>query len=257
MEVAVTTSRDDILLLTQAQKIARELGIPFLPREKKSLEFLRQNYSLDYLLVVEQQRLVLKGESKLFWHPSMAVPRLKALREGGSDPLVEALRIQPGTTVLDCTLGLAADALVAAYAAGSEGSVTGLEANKYLAYLTKWGLEHYDGENKYLLKASKRITVINSNYKEYLEKAAEGSFEVVYFDPMFEHGLYKSSAINALRPLAVYDNLTKEDLVKALRVARNRVVVKQAANNTLLKELDAQYCIGRRSGSVTYGIWVK
>lgn len=257
MIAAATTSKDDPVLIDQAKACAAQLEIPFIPRKKSSLDKLRAEHQLDYLLVVETDKVVLKGETTLAWHPSMAVPRLKALREGGKDPLIEALSLQPGYTVLDCTLGLGADALVAAYAVGREGHVTALEADKYIAFITAWGLRNFRGQNTHVQALLDRVTVINLPYEEYLGSLPDNSFEAVYFDPMFRRGREKSSSLNALRPLARHEPLSEAALREALRVAKRRVVLKENAKSREFTRLQAPLVCGGRYSPVAYGVWTK
>jgi len=146
---------------------------------------------------------------------------------------------------------------VAAYAVGDRGAVTGLEASKYLAFIAGWGLQHYRSSNRSLQEAIRRLKVVNADFREYLKDLADNSFDVVYFDPMFRHGLKKSSAINALRPLAKHDPLTAKDIREALRVARNRVVLKENAKSGEFARLDADFVSGGRNSPVAYGVWEK
>ncbi len=41
-------------------------------------------------------------------------------------------------TVLDCTLGMASDSIVASYVVGESGKVTGLEGVSMASYYGKW-----------------------------------------------------------------------------------------------------------------------
>ena len=257
MKVAVTTSQDDAHLIEKAQSIAAELDTPYVPREQKNLNKIRDEHDLDYLLVVEQTRLALKGETLLAWHPGMAVPRIKALREGRTDHLVAALGLKPGDHVLDCTLGLGSDAVVAAYAVCPDGYVTGLEKNKYIAFLTRWGLGHYSGKSKHLLPALERITVLNHDYFDYLVHQPPDSADVVYFDPMFRYSMTKSSSMNMIRPLAEHEPLPPEAITEALRVAKRRVVMKETAKSREFTRLRAHYTAGGNYSPIAYGIWDK
>ncbi|MDX9872332.1 MAG: class I SAM-dependent methyltransferase [Clostridia bacterium] len=257
LKVAVTTSIEEAGLSESARQAAAELGIAVLPRRKKSLEQLRVESGLDYLLVIEKDRAVLKGETTLAWHPGMAVPKIKALRAGKPDPLLEALGLTPGASVLDCTLGLAADALLIAFAIGPAGRVTGLEASPYIAFITKQGLQNYDGPHVRLQGVPERIHVLNRNYREYLEEAGENSFDAVYFDPMFGYPLKKSSSLNALRPLASYDEVTPSVIRQALRAAKKSVVMKQNARSEKADELQPDEICGGRYSPVTYYVWKK
>ncbi len=257
MKVAVTTSKEDLLLISRAEAIAAELDIPYIKRRRTSLDKLRNEHNLDYLLIVEQDRVILKGATILAWHPSMAVPRLKELREGKQDPMVEALGLKPGYSVLDCTLGLGADALVAASIVGENGHVTALEADKYIAFITKWGLQNFSGQNTHIQTILERITVLNRSYDEYLPSQPDNSHDVVYFDPMFRYSLKKSSALNALRPFARHEPLTEVSLQEAFRVARYRVVLKETSKSLEFSRLKAHLVTGGRYSNLAYGIWIK
>jgi len=257
-QAAVTTSKDDLLLMARAREIAARLNIPFLERRRQSLEKLRSQHNLDFLLVVEKERLVVKSrEGEYFWHPSMAVPRLKALRSGQPDPMVEAMGLKEGYQVLDCTLGLGADALVAAYGVGDTGQVTGLEISPLLAFVTRWGMENFQGQNSHVKKLLGRITVLNTDYEEYLPTLPDNAYDVVYFDPMFRKPREKSAGINALRPLADPRPLSPASLAEALRVARYRVVLKEGSDSQEFARLKAHRVMGGKYSPVAYGIWEK
>lgn len=255
--VAVTTSTEDCLLLSRARSVSLELDIPYIPRRKNSLEKLKTQHNLEGLIVVERDRVVLKNQETLFWHPSMAVPRLKALREGQKDPMLEAMGLKKGYRVLDCTLGMAADALVAASAIGDEGHITGLEDNKYIAFITKWGLDNFKGRNTKLYPLLNRITVLNKSYEEYLPVQPSESFDIVYFDPMFRKGRYQSSSLSPLRSLANPNPLSPEYLQEALRVCRYRVVMKERQQSEEFARLGADYVVGGKYSPVAYGVWQK
>ncbi len=257
MKIAVTTSRENQEVIKKAEEIARQLNLVYLPRKKRCIDSMRSEYGLSYLLVVEKERVILQGDTRVFWHPNMAVPRLKCLRQGKSDNMIEAMQLKPKDRLLDCTLGLAADALVAAYVVGIEGLVTGLEASKYLSFLTKWGMENYRGQNTHVRRLLKRITVLNVSYEEYLNTLPEGFYDVIYFDPMFNRGLKNSSGINAIRPLACYKPLSREIIDKALKATRRRVVVKSTPTSDDLHLLKANFIVGGKHSSVLYGVWEK
>lgn len=256
-KIAVTTSTDDSILMSRAAEISLELDIPYIPRKSRSLEKIKSEFNLDGLIVVEKNRVLLKSREPLFWHPNMAVPRLKALREGHQDPMLEAMGLKKGYQVLDCTLGLAADALVAASVIGAEGHVTGLEDNKYIAFLTKWGLGNFKGRNTKLYPLLNRITVLNRSYEEYLKAQPAESYDVVYFDPMFRKGRQQSSALTPLRLLANRDPLQEEYIREALRVCRYRVVIKERQMSEEFIRLRAHYVVGGKYSPVAYGVWEK
>ncbi|MDD2401959.1 MAG: class I SAM-dependent methyltransferase [Clostridia bacterium] len=257
LQVAVTSSLEDSLISRQAMNYAEILGIPFITRKKMSLNKIREMYELDYLLVVEKEKVILKGETTLFWHPSMAVPRLKALRNGNIDSMIEAMDLKVNYNILDCTLGMAADALVSAFAVGIKGKVTGLEANKYIAFITKWGMDNFAGQNTHIKELFPRINAINIRYENFLEKQADNSFDVVYFDPMFRRGFHRSNSINAMRPFAEHQALNIEIIEEALRVAKYRVVLKESSSSSEFERLGCKEIMGGKYSHLAYGVWKK
>lgn len=257
LRAAVTTSQDNPLLQETAQITAKVLQLEFIPRQRRSLEKIKTIHGLDLLIVVEHEQIVLKGEEAFFWHPGMAVPRLKALRKGKKDPMVEATGLREGCTLLDCTLGLASDALVSAYIVGTTGHVTGLEKSKFIAFITKWGLENFKGQNAHIKNLTSRINVLNASYEEYLQEQPDNSYDIVYFDPMFRQGYTHSSSMNALRPLADDMPLSPNNLLEAIRVARARVVLKESSRSQEFHRLGAHWVQGGAYSPVAYGVWEK
>lgn len=128
-------------LIKMAKSWAETLAIPYLKRPRGvSLETLRKERNLVGLLVATRKGPQVETEEGiLYYHPSMATLRVRALKEGKTDHLVEALALRPGSRVLDGTLGLASDAAVISYAVGSEGTVVGVEASPILYQMTRLG----------------------------------------------------------------------------------------------------------------------
>ena len=60
-------------------------------------------------------------------------------------------------TVLDCTLGMASDSIVASYVVGESGKVTGLEGNEYMAYIMENGLKTWSSSVSEIDEAMQRI----------------------------------------------------------------------------------------------------
>jgi len=139
--MVVTTSRHPTAQEeARARALAEELGLPYAAR-RGSLADLGATAAL----VVTRERLVVHtAAGEIFFHPGMARPRVRELERGKPDVMVEAMGLRPGDAVLDCTLGLGSDAIVAAYVVGEQGRVVGLEAVAVLAAVVRWGLKHYD-----------------------------------------------------------------------------------------------------------------
>lgn len=95
---------------------------------------------------------------------------------------MEAAQLQLGDSVLDCTLGLAADAMLAAYTVGEAGRVVGLEANPNVAFIVRQGMQAYDTSELPLTACMRHIEVIQSEAVRYLKTLPDNAFDVVYMD---------------------------------------------------------------------------
>lgn len=242
-------------MLSKAQDIAYQLQIPYIPRENYSLQQLTEKYPNDGLLIVSRTGLkIYAAGQEFFFHPGMATLRIKSLSNGHNDLMIQAMQLKPQDTVLDCTLGLGADALVANYVVGPAGRVTGLEINPLMAFVVAEGIKNFHNNNRLLMQAVKGIKVVNANYREYLKTLASASVDVVYFDPMFRKPLFKSASMSPLRKLADHHPVDEESLKEACRVARKRVVMKETANSTEFMRLGFKTVLGGKSSPVAYGI---
>jgi SAM-dependent methyltransferase len=146
-------------------------------------------------------------------------PRVPADR----DPFFEAADLRPGDAVLDCTLGLGADALVAAVAVGPSGRVVGIEGSGALAAWVGEGLARYGDP------AAARIEVRAGDHGALLASLPDRSFDVVCFDPMFRHARAEPGGFDVVRALADATPLSPAALERARRVARRWVLVKDGA----------------------------
>ena len=242
-----------------AYRFAAQIGSMYTSRENLSLQALQKKHKTTEIVVMEHgQPAVYQKDTKLFFHLGMSELRMLQLSRTGVDPLVEALGLLPGMSVLDCTLGLAADALIAAYAVGPAGRVLGLEAVPVIAAMTGWGLQKLvDGEmeaRNQTVDAASRIHVLNADHRQMLQLLPTQSFDIVYFDPMFRQAKQASAGIRSLRDFADNQALTAESLNQALRVARLRVVFKEASGSKEFSRLKAARRGGGRYSSVQYGI---
>lgn len=257
MKIAITTTRNpDESLINKAYDIAKELDIPYVKRGNYSIKKISQMNKIECFLFVEKDKIVLKGDDNtFFWHPSTSGLKLNAIKEGFNQPMIEAMNLKEGDRVLDCTLGLATDAIVFASIVGEKGKVIGTEVNKYIACITKNGLNDYKDVDEQTKIFMERIDVINSSYEEYILSQPDNSFDVVYFDPMFKRPNKKSVTINSFRPFAQQGGLKKENLIEALRVCKNRVVIKERAGSGEFERLGIQKYYGNtKSGSIAYGV---
>jgi hypothetical protein len=223
-----TAGRTDEQMMTKAQTIAEELQVPYMPRKKRSVLSL-QKHTEDDCLVIGKNRLELYpfGESEpFFFHPNSAMFRIKRLLKGEKDPFIEAAQLTPGMSLLDCTLGLASDSIVASFVVGEKGRIIGTEASPYLAYIVRNGLHTWDSGLPEMNEAMKRIAVHSCHSLDYLKTQASNSMDCVYFDPMFEETILESDGIKTLGKFARYDDLNDELMSEALRVASKRIILK-------------------------------
>lgn len=234
MRLAVTTplgpSADED---AEARAAAARHGLPYAPRGRRALAAALAEAGADAALVLSPEKAVLVagGEARC-WSPGMGFLRAKRARASlrgrpldatTRDPFLEAAGLREGDLVLDCTLGLGADALVAAVAVGPAGRVLGIEASPALAAWVAEGLRRLPEE------AASRVDVRAADHGAFLASARERSFDVVVFDPMFRHARAEPAGFDVVRRLADVRPLSVEALARARRVARRWVVVKDGA----------------------------
>ena len=240
---------------TLAERTAAALSIPNVPRGNDSLEEMRAAYGVDAVLVARRGLLTLvTAEGELFFHPGMAHLRIKNLLLGHGDHLVSALGLTEGMSVLDCTLGTGADAIVESFAVGASGAVTALESNALIVAVIADGLAHATGDNYDMHAAMRRITVHHADALAYLRAQETAGFDVVYFDPMFRRPLHESAGMNALRVLADMRALTEETIAEACRVARRRVVMKERRESAEFARLGFDTLTGGKYSRIAYGV---
>lgn len=234
--VVATSRRSDPELTERARAWAEQLGVPFVERADRSLTKLCAEEGVEAALTVTPERvgLVIPAEdTEYFFHPSMARTRIRNIREGGGDPMVTAMGLQPGDSVLDCTLGRATDATVASWVVGEEGRVVGYEAHPLLAALTIEGLRSYEIEGQGVQEAMRRIDAREGDCREVLPAMDTGSFDIVYFDPFFGRMVERSQAMKPLRRIGLHEPIGREIYEEARRIARRAVVVKQRRGEEL------------------------
>jgi 16S rRNA G966 N2-methylase RsmD len=206
------------------------------------------------VLVTEEKISYVGPGCEFFFHPGLAGLRIDRLSQGGVDRMVEAMSLEPGDRVLDCTLGLGTDAIVAAYSAGGTGEVVGLESSLLLACLVEEGLGNYKKAEPRLQEAMSRVKVVHTGHYEYMQGLSANSFDVVYFDPMFRQPLKQSPAINALRLLADPAPLEQKVMELAVNIARKRVVLKERRGSSEYSRLGFATIYGGRYAPVQYGV---
>ena len=240
---------------TFAQEIAKKLGGQFVRREAFSLDALKKIHGAENILLVKKNSLsVVTAEGELFFHPNTAHLRIKNLRGGEGDRLIDALKISGGSKVLDCTLGLGSDAIVESFVAGETGKVVALEINPLIAEVVSYGLKNFSEDSPHILEAMRRVEVINADCAEFLKTCPNNSFDAVYFDPMFRRPVKKSSGLNPIRPLADARPLTTEIIREACHIAKFRVVMKEHSGSGEFARLGFEIVDGGKYSSVAFGV---
>ncbi len=231
----VTTSLRTTKQITEnAKRVAKELNISFIRRNEQPIPLIHNVYNSD-VLVVSSNRLSIYQvgfEEPMFFHPNSAMFRVKRFLRGEIDPFLKATKLSNKMSIVDCTLGLASDSILSSVAVGKNGHVVGVEGNHFLSYIVKQGLLNWKTGLKEMDEAMQRIKVVEMSNLEYLRKQKENSFDVVYFDPMFESEVKESDGINKIRQFAFPNSLDEETLKEARRVARQRIVLKDHWKST-------------------------
>ncbi|WP_229757739.1 class I SAM-dependent methyltransferase [Paenibacillus marchantiophytorum] len=226
-----------------------------VPRKKYALEHLRRNHQDNALLLVtrDEIRYYEDEHPAYFFHPSMALVRVKRMQRGESDLLIEVSGAASGHVIVDCTAGLASDAIVFSYAVGSQGSVTAIESEDIPAMLIHEGLAVYESEIAELNEAMRRIEVRKMQHLAYLQQLADQSVDIVYFDPMFRNPIEESQAISHLRRSANDDAVSLASISEARRVARKSIVLKENRNSQEFARLGFEHVL-RSTTKTTYGV---
>lgn len=254
--LAVTTSRrdwpDDLVL---AERAAAELGVPLVPRSGRTVTRLLRDEGLSGVVVAGDGRLIWREVEggAFFFHPNMAVGRLRAAAGGGAnDPLVRAMGLREGDRVLDATLGLGADAIVASHLVGERGLVLGIEASPVVACLVRHGLATYQHR---LAPAMRRVRVVCGDHRALLDGwPAAMAWEVIAFDPMFERTIDRSHGIEGLRRLADYRPLAPAAVARARMLVSRAVVVKGRPDEGWFQALGADEVVPSGRGRVAYAV---
>ncbi len=253
--IVTTIRKPDSATEIFAEKISRKLGGQFVRRENFSFDALKNFYCTENILLVKKNFLsAITAEGELFFHPNTAHLRIKNLRGGEGDRLIDALKISAGSKVLDCTLGLGSDAIVESFIVGESGKIVALEINPLIAEVVSYGLKNFSEDSPHILEAMRRVEVINADCGEFLKTCADKSFDAVYFDPMFRRPIQKSSGLNPIRPLADNRPLTEEIIREACRVAKFRVVMKEHSGSEEFSRLGFKVADGGKYSSISFGV---
>lgn len=185
------------------------------------------------------------GGGELGFSRGLAHIRLMRVARGEPEALADIAELRPGDAVVDGTLGMAQDALVAALAVGTNGKVIGLEASLPIFALVSEGLRahRYD-------EGSARLEVRHHDSQRWLVDHPD-SAEVVVLDPMFRVAKRGQPGFDVLRRHACNHDLS-DDLIEAARVCARRWVVVKVGHPHDLDGLGVRWDRVQLTGSAAY-----
>jgi len=251
----ITTSEDpNADLVKRAKDITKEMNGKYINRKRFSLQRMMDHYNDDLIVVTTKSLKYYNGSIKqpLFFHPNMAKLRIKRLKQGDNDLMVDITNLKAGDCFLDCTLGLASDSIIASYIVGQSGKIIGFESEQIIATLVQDGLQRGCANDLEIDKAMKRIKVKNINHFDGLKNLPDKSFDVIYFDPMFRTSLHESNGIQAVKKTANYSAISIDIIKEAKRVAKRMIVLKERTYSHEFSRLGFKMI--QRTSSFTYGI---
>ncbi len=255
MDIVVTTDRKPTPEVEEdAKALAEKFHTIYVKRRHNTISSIKKRFKRSVLVVGKDLLLTLHTLSgnKLFFHPGLFKIRFLNYMETGREAMIEAMSLEEGDSVLDCNLGLAQDALMAAFV--SKRKVVGVEKDPVIFEIVKRGLRKYEpkGKLKFAEVAFKLIEPVCGDNYGFLKKQPDKSYDVVYFSPMFIKPKWHCSVMAPFREVAVKDFVSPQVLKEAERVARKRVVIKV---NKGVKELFpylSDYSLKSSSTNVEY-----
>ncbi len=239
----------------KAQSLVKELGSQLVERNNYGLRKLMEAFQASGILVVLEDGLkyVSLDGSELFFHPNMAKIRVTSLLGGLTDRLLTIADIKPGDTILDCTSGLATDAIVMSFAVGISGKITSVESEAVPFVLAKDGLKSYQSGVSQLDNAMRRVEVFQADHLDFLRKLPTHSMDIVYFDPMFRQP-DRAIALTPLRHLANHSPIQEASIHEAKRVGRRKVILKEHKSSGEFERLGFRLVPSKSNSNVDYGV---
>ena len=235
----------------EAAALAARFGLTCEERRGRTVEELIAASGGAPVLILGSRRADLyQGTQVHRASPGMAFLRVVRAEQGEPDPLTRAARLGAGDRVLDCTLGLGGDALVASQAVGPSGVVVALEASPVLAAFTSAG---YRRAPEPALAPAARIAIHTADHRAVLAALPTHSFDVVLIDPMFRAPLDAGPLFPLLRAHADHAPLSAGDLLEARRVSKRGVLVKDAWPGRELHRLGLAPLPSRRAPKIVFG----
>lgn len=169
--VVTTSVRVTDALIARAQEVAARCGAPFV-RRRGAIDTVLAGHPLAYVVAREREHLT-DGSGVLAVDAGLLHAKIAA---GANHPLIRA--VGPASHVVDCTLGLAGDALHLAAVLGAR--VTATEASPVVYSLAEAGLARPDAK---WADAAGRIT---ARWSPAVDVLREVRADAVFVAPMFE-----------------------------------------------------------------------
>jgi SAM-dependent methyltransferase len=233
----------------EASELAARFGLCVEERHGRALHQVLADAQGRPVLVLAHRRADLYLGGRSFRATAgLAFLRMLRARKGDVDPLVAVAGLRPGERVLDATLGLGGDALLAAQATQAE--VVGLEASPLLGAFAQAALRRLPGHGR---EPGRLIQVVRADHRDYLATQPDGAFDVVLLDPMFRVAGDAGPLFELLRAHADHAPLEPATLTQARRVARRGVLVKDHARGAELQRLGLVPRLSRRSANIAFG----
>jgi 16S rRNA G966 N2-methylase RsmD len=247
--IFTTSHKPNFLQIKKSNDLSKKYNGFYVDRKKLKETIKEENF---YFVVEKDLNLICQWkDGKLFFHPSVSKIRLNNYLKNGIDYLINSIIPNKSDIVLDLTFGLGSDALLISHFCKK---IIGLEASFPIYLITKENIQNYNYKENWMEEASKRIEIFNQDYKTFLERQQENSYDIVYCDPMFENPQYKSNSINPLRKFASYDKITEYDIEKMIKVSKKRVVIKARASDSVWKLYNFDRKIGSKKSQVLFGV---
>ena len=253
--IVTTSGRYNQHTLQKAKNIAMRYELILIMRKKRYVKEIKERYMDDVLVVGNDEISImpLSGDDTVKYHPNFSMVRGKRLLNNENDALVDAAELKPGMSFLDCTMGLAADSVIASLAVGPSGRVTALEQIFILYLLSKEGLASYDTNIEMVNDAMQAIETVYQNHTAYLEKLPDNSFDIVYFDPMFDEEITDSQSLRLITEVTHTETLSQKAIDEAKRVAAKKVVLKDHFRSSRFEQFGFMQQV-RKTSKVHYGV---
>ena len=252
-------------LQSEGKAWAESQGFTYVPRGKRTIQDLMDEYGEDFLVYSSRGPQIDRPEGSHFFSLNMAELRIRNLRKGQRDHLLEALMgvkeydlrpaaAQPPISVLDCTCGFGADAAVASFGLPAGSRVDALEVSPLLEAVTAWGFSHFVHKKDDVTAALRRISLRCGDYRDYLLSDEGPVYDVLYFDPMFQRPVEASCQFQPVRAIMEHGGLTRDLIERALQKARRRVVIKERDFRQLCRDFPDVTLYGGKYSRIGYAV---